>query len=162
MAMIHPQVMTIQPSVVTTGLVTSAFVPGREMWSSSLFSCFEDMGICCLGFWCPCALACQVSADHGEGLCLPMLESMSGIIPALALGLRISVRERYRIKGSICDDCCIVTFCGICSYCQLARELKERRCRHTQVISSTTVQVTSNPPAYVPQYPVQQGYGPPQ
>jgi hypothetical protein len=28
-----------------------------------------------------------------------MLESMSGIVPALALGLRISVRERYRIKA---------------------------------------------------------------
>uniref|UniRef100_A0A8C5BYV5 Plac8 onzin related protein 6 n=1 Tax=Gadus morhua TaxID=8049 RepID=A0A8C5BYV5_GADMO len=112
----------------------------------------------CLGFWCPCVLPCRVSADHGEGLCLPLLECWSGVVPAVSLGLRISVRERYRIRGSICDDCCIVTFCGICSYCQLARELKERRCRHTQVISSTTVQVNSNPSAY---YPVQ-GYGPPQ
>ncbi|CAL8376626.1 unnamed protein product [Boreogadus saida] len=155
MAMIQQHVMTNQPSVV----VTSSFEPGREMWSSSLWSCCDDMEICCFGFWCPCALPCRVSSDHGEGLCLPLLEYWSGIVPALSLGLRISVRERYRIRGSIGDDCCIVTFCGICSYCQLARELKERRCRHTQVISSTTVQVTPNPPAY---YPVQQGYGPPQ
>ncbi|XP_059932553.1 cornifelin homolog [Gadus macrocephalus] len=158
MAMIQQQVITNQPSVVTTGVVTTAFEPGREMWSSSLFSCCDDMEICCLGFWCPFILPYKVSADHGEGVCLPILECWSGVVPAVSLGLRVSVRERYRIKGSICDDCCIVTFCGLCSYCQLARELKERRCRHTQVISSTTVQVTSNPPAY---YPVQ-GYGPPQ
>ena len=48
---IHPQVMTIQPGVVTSsavtsGVVTAAFEPGRERWSSGLFSCFDDMGIC--------------------------------------------------------------------------------------------------------------------
>ncbi|CAL8234911.1 unnamed protein product [Boreogadus saida] len=72
----------------------------------------------------------------------------------------VGARGVLLTRGSIADDCCIVTFCFICSYCQLARELKERRCRHTQVISSTTVQVTPNPPAYVAQFPVQ--YGPPQ
>ncbi|CAL8326599.1 unnamed protein product [Lota lota] len=157
MAMIHPQVMTIQP-----GVVTSTVEAGREMWSTSLFSCCDDMGICCLGFCFPCVLACQVSSDHGEGLCLPMLEMLSGIVPAVAMGLRISVRERYRIQGSICDDCCVVTFCSSCSYCQMARELKKRRNRHPCHITSTTVQVTSNPPPYVPHYPSEQGYAQPQ
>ena len=46
MAMIHPQVMTIQPAVVTTGMTTTAYGPGMEMWSSGLFSCFDDMESC--------------------------------------------------------------------------------------------------------------------
>ena len=56
-------------------------------------------GAGCLGYCFQWALACQVSADHGESRCLPLLECWSGIVPAVALGLRISVRERYRIKA---------------------------------------------------------------
>ncbi|CAL8384286.1 unnamed protein product [Arctogadus glacialis] len=81
-----------------------------------------------------------------------MLESMSGIVPALALGLRISVRERYRIKHVL------LLSAGMGTQGTPVPS-------HTHIISSTTsstVQVTLNPPAYIPQYPVQQGYGPPQ
>ena len=55
-------------------------------------------GAGCLGLWCPWCHACQVSADHGEGLCLPLLEMWGGVVPIVGMGIRISVRERYRIK----------------------------------------------------------------
>ena len=60
MAMIQQQVMTNQPSVV----VTSAFEPGREMWSSGLFSCCDDMGICGYLFLYWLNVPSPVSAVH--------------------------------------------------------------------------------------------------
>ena len=30
-------------------------------------------------------------------------------------------------QGSVADDCCMITFCSSCSWCQMARELKARR-----------------------------------
>ncbi|KAJ3585154.1 hypothetical protein NHX12_013876 [Muraenolepis orangiensis] len=140
MAIIYPQsqVLMIQP-----GVVASVAEARTEMWASSLFSCCEDMGTCCLGFWCPCCLACQVSSEHGEGLCLPLVDILSGMVPSVAMALRTSVRERYRIQGSICDDCCVVTFFSSCAFCQMSRELKKRRQRHLSLVT-----VTSNPPPY--------------
>uniref|UniRef100_A0A9J7X9J8 Plac8 onzin related protein 6 n=1 Tax=Cyprinus carpio carpio TaxID=630221 RepID=A0A9J7X9J8_CYPCA len=41
------------------------------------------------------------------------------------------------MKGSIQDDCCVVTFCTLCVWCQMARELKARR--HSLVIINPAV-----------------------
>ncbi|KAK5876090.1 hypothetical protein CesoFtcFv8_027092 [Champsocephalus esox] len=40
--------------------------------------------------------------------------------------LRVSIRQRYGIEGTICNDCVYACCCGPCSWCQIAREIKTR------------------------------------
>ncbi|XP_029932170.1 cornifelin homolog A-like [Myripristis murdjan] len=144
----HPMqapVVSVQPTAYRPAA-------GSEMWSSSLFSCCDDMGICCFGMWCPHCLACQVSSDAGECLCLPMLDGLTGgMIPAATMALRSTLRERYHIRGSVFGDCCIATYCNICAWCQMARELKYQR-NLLRVNTTTNVQVLLSPPAQSPPY----------
>ncbi|XP_076843543.1 plac8 onzin related protein 6 [Brachyhypopomus gauderio] len=140
-------------AIVTTqpGAAFSPDSPKTGQWSSSVCDCCEDMGICCFGFWCPCCLMCKTSKEFGECLCLPLLEMFFGSgIPPVTYALRSSIRERYRIRGSMCDDCCMATCCGICVWCQMARELKYRR--QPQVFVNAPVNPSYHPP---------QPYGPP-
>jgi Cys-rich protein (TIGR01571 family) len=37
--------------------------------------------------------------------------------------LRVKTRYALGIKGSMCNDCATVFFCGSCATCQVAREL---------------------------------------
>ncbi|XP_044138647.1 cornifelin homolog [Bufo gargarizans] len=90
-----------------------------SQWNSDVMDCCEDMGICLCGAFVPCILACRVASDFGECCCLPCL-------PGTLLAMRTGVRERYHIPGTICNDCVCLTFCGQCTLCQLARELKQR------------------------------------
>ncbi|XP_056398717.1 cornifelin homolog B-like [Hyla sarda] len=98
-------------------------MPGNAIstsqWNSKVSDCCEDMGICCCGTFVPCILACKVASDYGECCCLPFL---GGAI----LAMRTGIRERHHIPGSICNDCVCLTFCGPCTLCQMARELKQR------------------------------------
>lgn len=99
-----------QPSPMT--------VAGPRLWSSDLCSCCDDMGICCLGLFCPCILGVQLATDMGESSCLPCC--VSGWL----MGLRIKMRTQNNIQGSIMNDSCVTCFCGICSLCQMAREME--------------------------------------
>uniref|UniRef100_A0A667Z9R1 Plac8 onzin related protein 6 n=2 Tax=Myripristis murdjan TaxID=586833 RepID=A0A667Z9R1_9TELE len=145
-------VVTIQPTVYRPAADLKT-----QMWSSSLFSCCDDMGICCFGLWCPCCLACQVTSDFGECLCLPLLDGLTGgMIPAATMALRSTLRERYHIQGSMFDDCCIATYCYSCAWCQMARELKLRR--HPLLLNAghkANVEVMMNPPPHAPTYAAQ-------
>lgn len=60
-------------------------------------------------------------------------------------GLNLSCCELVSYKGTMCDDCCVVVCCGICSWCQIARELKHRR--QPQVFVNPPVNVTYQAPA---------------
>ncbi|XP_075999856.1 plac8 onzin related protein 6 [Genypterus blacodes] len=163
---VHPisaHIVTAQPAILTSPLNLKI-----DMWTSGIFNCCDDMGTCCFGFWCPCCQACQLSSDFGECMCMPMVDMVScGMVPAYALALRSSMRERYHLQGSIFDDCCIVTFCGSCAWCQMARELKRRKglLLHN---TTTTMEVTMNPMPHAPTYianpmqPIPAGIYPPQ
>ncbi|KAF7659287.1 hypothetical protein LDENG_00000420 [Lucifuga dentata] len=147
---VHPvstRIVTTQPTVLRAPLNLKT-----EMWNSGLFNCCDDMATCCFGFWCPCCLVCQVSTDFGECLCMPLVDIVSGgIVPAFGMALRSSMRERYHIQGSMFDDCCIVTFCGACAWCQMAREIKLRK-GPLLLNSNVTMEVSMNPPPHVPNY----------
>ncbi|XP_070688891.1 cornifelin homolog A-like [Pempheris klunzingeri] len=52
-----------------------------------------------------------------------------------SLGLRIGIRNRYGIKGSICKDILASCFCGWCSWCQMHRELKARKAKTTIIVN---------------------------
>ncbi|XP_020327084.1 plac8 onzin related protein 6 [Oncorhynchus kisutch] len=141
---VQPQpmpVVNIQP-----GIFRSPADIKTEVWSSSICDCCDDMNICCFGFWCPCCLRCQTSTDFGECFCLPLLDISTSWLPAASLALRSTMRERYRIQGSICDDCLLVTCCTPCAWCQMARELKLRQRSLLLVNVPSPVQINMHPP----------------
>ncbi|KAJ8408937.1 hypothetical protein AAFF_G00247550 [Aldrovandia affinis] len=115
---------------------TTTVVIQSKQWSTGLFDCLKDMNICCSFFWCFWCMSCSTAQKFGENLCLPLLDmfnlagaSYIGIpvfMPPIALSMRTAVRHRYGIPGTICKDCPKATFCTICSWCQIAREIKIR------------------------------------
>ncbi|XP_034033772.1 cornifelin homolog B-like [Thalassophryne amazonica] len=97
-------------------------------WETGICGCCSDMTECCFAFWCfPCA-ACRISKQYGECLCLPLLDIFcGGMIHPINLSMRVAMRQRYGIQGTMCRDCVYTTFCGPCTWCQMAREMKRRR-----------------------------------
>ncbi|KAG9274507.1 hypothetical protein AMEX_G11432 [Astyanax mexicanus] len=95
-----------------------------NQWGSGICDCGENIAECCFGFWCLPCFACSTSKKFGECLCLPLLEL--GFIPPITLAMRSSMRQRYGIEGSICNDCVYSFFCCPCVWCQMSREMKKR------------------------------------
>uniref|UniRef100_A0A3Q2R4M2 Cornifelin-like n=1 Tax=Fundulus heteroclitus TaxID=8078 RepID=A0A3Q2R4M2_FUNHE len=87
---------------------------GETDWTSDLCNCCDDTKSCCYGFWCCPCLACTVAGNFNQNRCLP-------------LSLRVGVRYKYNIKGSLCKDIATSCICVWCSWCQLHRELKYRK-----------------------------------
>uniref|UniRef100_A0A8C8CCP2 Plac8 onzin related protein 2 n=1 Tax=Oncorhynchus tshawytscha TaxID=74940 RepID=A0A8C8CCP2_ONCTS len=79
----------------------------------------------CFGFWCCPCHACIHTREYGQCLCLPLLD-IFGIIPPVTMSMRVSMRQRYGIKGTICNDCVNATCCNCCVWCQMSREMKSR------------------------------------
>ncbi|XP_015240467.1 PREDICTED: cornifelin homolog B-like isoform X2 [Cyprinodon variegatus] len=96
-----------------------------QEWSTDLFDCFKDIPTCCFAYWCLPCFACRTSKEFGEHECLPLLDIFGG--SAITMSMRLSVRQRYGINGSIARDCVYVTFCTSCVWCQMSREIKRRR-----------------------------------
>ncbi|XP_037553830.1 cornifelin homolog B-like [Nematolebias whitei] len=113
-------------------------------WSSGLCSCCADINTCCYGFWCCPCLACNVAGNFGENSCLPVCDVLSpavfaacGIplcVPPAALSLRSAMRNKYDIKGSLCNDIVVSCFCVCCSWCQMHRQLKHKDKKETEVV----------------------------
>nr|XP_033781462.1 cornifelin-like [Geotrypetes seraphini] len=126
----------VQPQAMTTQIVS---VTQGSDWGTGLTDCCEDCGICCCALWCfPCFM-CRTVDEFGECLCLPLLENCGGV----SLAMRASVRERYKIPGSIFSDCCTVCCCYSCTWCQMAREIKRRRSSTVITTQTTTVPLMS-------------------
>ncbi|KAM3620004.1 uncharacterized protein V6R79_016974 [Siganus canaliculatus] len=106
-------------------------------WKTGLFDCCDDVSSCCYGFWCCPCLACTVSGGLGENGCLPLCDICSPAVtsaiglplcaPPAALALRVAIRHRYAIKGTVCKDIATSCVCMWCSWCQMHRELKHRK-----------------------------------
>ncbi|XP_015195401.1 cornifelin homolog A-like [Lepisosteus oculatus] len=123
-----PGVVAAQPQGIVLQQVTT--VELASAWSTGLFDCCADMGICCLGTFCISSLECRTASEFGECCCLPWLCPISTT-------LRTAIRERYRIPGSILEDFFVSLFCNVCSWCQMARELKNRRQTTTTTTTTT-------------------------
>ncbi|XP_012686240.1 cornifelin homolog B-like [Clupea harengus] len=95
-----------------------------DQWTTSICEC-DNVNDCCFSFWCCSCFACITARDHGECLCLPLVDSF-GCIPPITLSMRVSMRRTFGIKDTICNDCIYAFCCGPCSYCQIRREMKAR------------------------------------
>uniref|UniRef100_A0A7N8WNM9 Plac8 onzin related protein 2 n=1 Tax=Mastacembelus armatus TaxID=205130 RepID=A0A7N8WNM9_9TELE len=96
-----------------------------DEWGSGICDCCQDVPECCFAFWCCPCFACVTTKKYGECLCLPLLD-IYGVIPPITMSMRVSMRQRYGIKGTMCKDCVCATFCTACTWCQMSREMKRR------------------------------------
>ncbi|KAM4677696.1 placenta-specific gene 8 protein-like isoform 1-T2 [Discoglossus pictus] len=133
----------IQPGTITTQTVTTMQSP---KWGSGICDCCEDCGICCCAFWCFPCFQCNTASEFGECFCLPLMDPLlmgyvgcSGICPPMTIAMRSALRERYKIPGSICDDCMRSCCCYSCTWCQMAREIKYRSRGTTMTTAQTTI-----------------------
>uniref|UniRef100_A0A673X3U2 Uncharacterized protein n=1 Tax=Salmo trutta TaxID=8032 RepID=A0A673X3U2_SALTR len=90
----------------------------KKTWSSGVMDCCVDRDVCLCGFFCPCIQAIKMAEKYGECFLLSH-------VPWTHFMLRTSIRERYNIEGSICDDWCMTAFCGPCVQCQMVREVNK-------------------------------------
>ncbi|XP_058504133.1 cornifelin homolog [Solea solea] len=110
-------VISSQPQVAVTQFTVS---PGRSEWNSNVCDCCDDCGICLCATFIPCILGCKVAQDNGDSCCVPCL-------PGAMIALRTSIRSRYQIEGSVCDDWVVMACLPLCGLCQMAREQKIRQ-----------------------------------
>uniref|UniRef100_A0A3P8YAN3 Plac8 onzin related protein 10 n=1 Tax=Esox lucius TaxID=8010 RepID=A0A3P8YAN3_ESOLU len=108
-------------------------------------SCFCCVCSGCYGFWCCPCLACSTTGEFGESPCLPLVDFIGpafavafGVpvcVPPASLAMRVAIRHKYKIKGNLCWDILASCFCIWCSWCQMAREVKEHNkgCVYTNV-----------------------------
>lgn len=114
-------------------------------WTTGLFDCCDDVSSCCYGFWCCPCLACTVAGKFGSNRCLPLCDICSpaalssiGIplfVPPAGLALRVGIRHKYNIKGGLCKDIATSCICVWCSWCQMHRELKNRKKQSFPVVT---------------------------
>ncbi|KAM3387456.1 hypothetical protein ACQJBY_010351 [Aegilops geniculata] len=104
-------------------------------WSTGLCGCCDDVGSCCLTFFCPCVAFGRIAeiVDRGATSCCVsgtlymLLASVTGGWGCLySCCYRSSLREQYGLKEKPCADCCVHWSCEPCALCQEYRELKNR------------------------------------
>ncbi|XP_065146846.1 cornifelin homolog [Paramisgurnus dabryanus] len=141
--------------MATTVVVQQPYIVShRNPWSSGLCDCCEDMNSCCYAFWCCPCFACSTTGELGESPCLPLLDLFGPgflaalgfpvCVPPVTLGMRVAVRHKYEIVGSICEDIMVSCCCIWCSWCQMSREIKEHKKPITIMTTQPMVQVVPN------------------
>ncbi|XP_027887616.1 cornifelin homolog B-like [Xiphophorus couchianus] len=112
---------------VSTPPQTAVLVSSEEGdWSTGICDCCQDKKQCCFAFWCCPCFACRTTKKFGQCLCLPLLDAL-GCVRPIAMSVRVSLRQRYGIRGSLCRDCLCSTFCLSCVWCQMATEMERRK-----------------------------------
>ncbi|XP_056156456.1 cornifelin homolog [Lampris incognitus] len=122
-----------------------------NQWSTGICGCCDDVKVCCFAYWCFPCFACVTTSEFGECFCLPLMDVMwsplqiAGIpscTSPVSMSMRAAVRNRYGIQGDMVGDCVYTTFCNICSWCQIAREIKRRSQTLTIINAQPTVMGT--------------------
>ncbi|XP_046553655.1 cornifelin homolog [Haliotis rubra] len=117
MPMIQPMMNNQSNTTVVVNSQPSAVDNSSRSWSSGLCACCDNFGICMTVWLCPACYACHLAGKSGEFCLVPLL------VPGWMISLRAYVRGRYRISGTLCDDCMKVTCCFQLTMCQLSREI---------------------------------------
>ncbi|CAG5872071.1 unnamed protein product [Menidia menidia] len=82
-----------------------------------------------IGALAPCCLDLSLAHQYGECLCMPLL-------PGSTFAIRVGIRERYKIRGSVCEDWTTVYCCYPLAVCQMIREMKRRMKTQTYHVST--------------------------
>lgn len=118
-----------QPGLgITTTTITTITQTGGD-WSSGLSDICGDRTTCAVGALAPCCLDLSLAHQYGECVCTPLL-------PGSTLAMRVGIRERYKIRGSVCEDWLAVCCCYSLAVCQMIREMKHRMMAQTYHVST--------------------------
>ncbi|XP_068457023.1 PLAC8-like protein 1 isoform X2 [Clinocottus analis] len=118
-----------QPGLgITTTTITTITQTGGD-WTTGLFDVCGDKTTCVLGALVPCCLDLSLAHQYGECLCVPLL-------PGSTFAMRVGIRERYKIRGSVCEDWTTVCCCYPLAVCQMIREMKRRMKTQTYHVST--------------------------
>ncbi|XP_043078045.1 PLAC8-like protein 1 isoform X1 [Puntigrus tetrazona] len=118
-----------QPGLgVTTTTVTTITQTGGG-WSTGLLDVCGDTNTFLMGALVPCCLDLSLAHQYGECMCLPLL-------PGSTFAMRVGIRERFKIRGSVCEDWATVYCCYPLALCQMIREMKKRL--KTQIYTVST------------------------
>ncbi|XP_057216699.1 PLAC8-like protein 1 isoform X2 [Triplophysa rosa] len=119
-----------QPGLgVATTTVTTITQTGGD-WTTGLFDVCGDTSTFLMGAFLPCCLDLSLAHQYGECLCLPLL-------PGSTFAMRVGIRERFKIRGSVCEDWTAVCCCYPLALCQMIREMKKRL--KTQIYTVSTM-----------------------
>ncbi|XXG81539.1 hypothetical protein AAC387_Pa09g2147 [Persea americana] len=103
-------------------------------WSTGLCDCCQDVGNCCLTYWCPCITFGRIAdiVDRGSSSCgsagarYMSLWMAFGTPSVYSCSYRTKLRAQFNLQGNQCTDCLIHCFCETCALCQEYRELTSR------------------------------------
>ena len=99
-------------------------------WSSGLCACGDDCSSCVCTYCCGWCYLCYMYSQFGENCCVACLScgvpATGGPVcyfsPAL-FALRTAHRNRFGVRGTMCNDCCCTIWCPMCVQCQLKRDM---------------------------------------
>uniref|UniRef100_A0A1D1Y102 Protein PLANT CADMIUM RESISTANCE 2 n=1 Tax=Anthurium amnicola TaxID=1678845 RepID=A0A1D1Y102_9ARAE len=120
------------PSGVPSALHVQQQAPGR--WSTGLCGCCDDVGNCCMTFFCPCVTFGRIAeiVDRGSTSCgasgalYTLIACVTGCGCLYSCFYRSKMRRQYSLPDSPCNDCLVHCCCEACALCQEYRELKNR------------------------------------
>lgn len=111
---------------------------GEGEWQESAWNCCKPFDMCLIG----CCVPCYLIGKTSERIRDPTMQSFNAINNDFLISLGIScvtgcgwiwtmikrkeIRERYGIKGSDVDDCCMSYWCGCCAVIQHEKEVMRR------------------------------------
>ncbi|XP_063684340.1 uncharacterized protein LOC134818632 [Bolinopsis microptera] len=108
------------------GALRSAIPGVSGPWSSPLFGCFDDIGICLIAWFVPCVTIGQNAEGAGVSDCL--IGGLLSLVPLVNIfclfKIRGAIREKYNLEGSPVMDLVMILCCPLCTISQEARELK--------------------------------------
>lgn len=90
-------------------------------FSTGVFSCFKDFGICLCGFFCPSCLSLRNSRMIFGATTCNCCDCCAGYVCPYVQ--RQILRAHYGMKQESLTDCACSWLCAPCVECQHAREL---------------------------------------
>lgn len=88
-----------------------------QEWRSGKCQCCDGTNTCCAICCCLFCFECWLADKLGEGCCMPWC------VPLSTMALRLKMRMKYNIKGTILKDFWASIFCKPCILCQMKREM---------------------------------------
>jgi len=89
-----------------------------------IFNCFDNCFLCVVTYACPCYTAGKVAETLGESCCLHALLYLFPVVDLVCRTyVRVQVRERRNIDGSVLGDLCVNCFCAVPALVQEAQEM---------------------------------------